>query len=116
MPARDAVSDLIRGNIDAIILCALNEGDSYGYEILKHIATASQGEYEMKEPSLYTCLKRLEKAGFVESYWGDETQGARRKYYRITSAGALELDEATERWTRVRKIIDKLLKQEGSVR
>ena len=35
MAARDAVSDLIRGNIDAIILCSLSHCDSYGYEILK---------------------------------------------------------------------------------
>ena len=34
MASRDAVSDLIRGNIDAIILCTLSGGDSYGYEIL----------------------------------------------------------------------------------
>ena len=33
MATRDAVSDLIRGNIDAIILCTLKDGDSYGYEI-----------------------------------------------------------------------------------
>jgi len=32
MATRDAVSDLIRGNIDAIILCTLKDGDSYGYE------------------------------------------------------------------------------------
>ncbi len=32
MVTRDAVSDLIRGNIDAIILCTLKDGDSYGYE------------------------------------------------------------------------------------
>lgn len=116
MATRDAVSDLIRGNIDAIILCTLSDGDSYGYEILKEIAHASEGEYEMKEPSLYTSLKRLEKQGFVESYWGDETQGARRKYYRMTSAGTRELGEATERWVRVRNIIDKLLKQDGGDR
>lgn len=116
MTTRDAVSDLIRGNIDAIILCTLTNGDSYGYEILKEIATASQGEYEMKEPSLYTSLKRLEKQGFVESYWGDETQGARRKYYRVTPNGAIELDEAKERWVRVRRIIDRLLKQNGGDR
>ena len=97
MATRDAVSDLIRGNIDAIILCTLKDGDSYGYEILKDIAIASHGEYEMKEPSLYTCLKRLEGQGNVESYWGNETQGARRKYYRITDAGIGELAEATER-------------------
>ncbi|WP_291289062.1 PadR family transcriptional regulator [Enorma sp.] len=116
MTTRDAVSDLIRGNIDAIILCTLTNGDSYGYEILKEIATASQGEYEMKEPSLYTSLKRLEKQGFVESYWGDETQGARRKYYRVTPNGAIELDEAKERWVRVRRIIDRLLRQNGGDR
>lgn len=116
MRTRDAVSDLIRGNIDAIILCTLTNGDSYGYEILKEIATASQGEYEMKEPSLYTSLKRLEKQGFVESYWGDETQGARRKYYRVTPNGAIELDEAKERWVRVRRIIDRLLRQNGGDR
>lgn len=113
MAARDAVSDLIRGNIDAIILSTLSGGDSYGYEILKDIAQTSRGEYEMKEPSLYTSLKRLETQNYVESYWGNETQGARRKYYRITSAGKDELDEATQRWNNVKVIIDRLLKQDG---
>ncbi len=113
MSTRDAVSDLIRGNIDAIILCTLSGGDGYGYEILKEIAATSQGEYEMKEPSLYTSLKRLEGQGFVKSYWGNETQGARRKYYHMTEEGARELTEATERWVNVRHIIDRLLKQEG---
>lgn len=113
---RDAVSDLIRGNIDAIILKILSSRDSYGYEILKSISTLSQGEYEMKEPSLYTSLKRLEAQGFVESYWGNETQGARRKYYRITAEGLQELTEATDRWVHVRQIIDRLLMQEGSAR
>ena len=116
MAARDAVSDLIRGNIDAIILHVLSQGDSYGYEILKEIATASQGDYEMKEPSLYTSLKRLETQGFVSSYWGDETQGARRKYYRICDAGITELQEASERWMRVRRIIDRLLGANGGER
>lgn len=110
---RDSTSDLIRGNIDAIILCTLEEQDNYGYEILKEIAENSQGEYEMKEPSLYTSLKRLEGQGYVESYWGNETQGARRKYYHITEDGRAELSEATQRWTKTRDIIDRLLKQDG---
>ena len=114
MATRDAVSDLIRGNIDAIILCVLADGDSYGYEILKDVARKSLGAYEMKEPSLYTSLKRLENAAFVESYWGDESQGARRKYYRITADGAHELEAATERWAHVRDIIDRLLERKGA--
>lgn len=116
MATRDAVSDLIRGNIDAIILNVLSRGDSYGYEILKEVAETSHGQYEMKEPSLYTSLKRLEGQGFVVSYWGDETQGARRKYYRVTEEGMRELVEATKRWVRVRNIIDQLLNQDGGDR
>ncbi|MDO4437461.1 MAG: PadR family transcriptional regulator [Coriobacteriaceae bacterium] len=111
MASRDAVSDLIRGNIDAIVLRVLSDGDNYGYEILKGISHRSCGDYEMKEPSLYTCLKRLEGQGLIESYWGNETQGARRKYYRITQLGIQELIEATERWSKVRSIIDRLLRQ-----
>lgn len=110
MATRDAESELIRGNIDAIVLRTLSGKDSYGYEILKDVASRSQGTYEMKEPSLYTSLKRLEGQGFVESYWGSETQGARRKYYHITEPGRTELAEATARWIRARNVIDRLLK------
>lgn len=114
MATRDAESDLIRGNIDAIVLSALSTGDSYGYEILKDVAHMSGGTYEMKEPSLYTSLKRLEGQGLVEGYWGSETQGARRKYYHITEDGRDELAEATARWVHARTIIDRLLRQEGA--
>lgn len=113
MAGRDAESDLIRGNIDAIVLNTLTDKDSYGYEILKDVSHASDGAYEMKEPSLYTSLKRLEGQGFVESYWGSESQGARRKYYHITGSGRGELAQATARWVRVRSIIDRLLAQNG---
>ena len=114
MATRDAESELIRGNIDAIVLSTLSNGDSYGYEILKDVASTSQGAYEMKEPSLYTSLKRLEGQGLVESYWGSESQGARRKYYHITGSGRGELAEATARWVHARTIIDRLLRQNGS--
>lgn len=111
MAERDVTSDLIRGHIDAIVLNALVPADTYGYQVLKHVAVASGGAYELKEPSLYTCLKRLEQNGWVTSYWGDETQGARRKYYHLTSEGAAELKAATERWASVKTVIDRLLGQ-----
>ena len=116
MGAQTIHSDLIRGHIDTMILRVLLDGDSYGYEIIKTLFLRSGQRYELKEPSLYTSLRRLEKQGYIESYWGNETQGARRKYYRITDAGIGELAEATERWVRVRRIIDRLLKQDGGDR
>lgn len=63
-------SDLIRGNIDPIILSVLIPADNYGYSIIKEIYRKSGEQFELKEPTLYSSLKRLEKGGYVESYWG----------------------------------------------
>ncbi len=102
-------SDLIRGNIDTIILCVLCQKDSYGYEIIKTIKENSDGEYELKEPTLYSSLKRLESQKMVESYWGDESQGARRKYYKITTKGLEMYKTNYEAWKTARDVIDKLI-------
>ena len=75
MGAQTIHSDLIRGHIDTMILRVLLDGDSYGYEIIKTLFLRSGQRYELKEPSLYTSLRRLEKQGYIESYWGNESQG-----------------------------------------
>ena len=84
-------ADLIRGNIDTIILRVLKDGDNYGYEIMKAISEGSSGEYILKEPTLYSSLKRLEKANLIKGYWGNQTQGGRRKYYSLTEDGMLHI-------------------------
>lgn len=108
--------DLIRGHIDTIILRVLLEGDNYGYEIMKSISVISQERYELKEPSLYTSLKRLEAQRLIESYWGeDRSLGGRRKYYHVTLAGAEVYKANLSAWKISREIIDVLIeKQEGS--
>ncbi|MEG1017389.1 MAG: PadR family transcriptional regulator, partial [Oscillospiraceae bacterium] len=102
-------SDLIRGHIDTIILKVLLDGDNYGYEIIKAVLVNSGGEYDLKEPSLYTSLKRLEKQSLIESYWGDESQGGRRKYYHITESGKSAFENALSEWIIAQKIINQLL-------
>ena len=104
-------SDLIRGHIDTMILRVLSESDNYGYEIIKAISANCQGAYELKEPSLYTSLKRLETGKFIKSYWGDESQGGRRKYYKITQAGQTAYEKAVEEWRIARDIIDRLIER-----
>ncbi|MEG1641405.1 MAG: PadR family transcriptional regulator [Ruthenibacterium sp.] len=101
--------DLIRGHIDTIILKILLNGDNYGYEIIKAVLVNSGGEYDLKEPSLYTSLKRLEKQSHIESYWGDESQGGRRKYYHITESGKSAFEKALSEWIIAQKIINQLL-------
>ena len=106
-------SELIRGNIDSIILRVICEGDNYGYEIIKIISKISEGKYELKEPSLYTSLKRLESQKFIESYWGNESQGGRRKYYKITELGMENYEESLIAWKIARDLIDKLIERKG---
>lgn len=102
-------SDLIRGNIDSIILRVLCDADNYGYEIIKTILKISEGRYELKEPSLYTSLKRLETQKYIESYWGNESQGGRRKYYKITALGIENYERSLSAWKIARELIDKLI-------
>lgn len=106
-------SNLIRGNIDTIILCILCQKDSYGYEIIKTIKDKSQGNYELKEPTLYSCLNRLAKQKCIESYWGDESQGGRRKYYRVTDEGKATYEANLAAWRQAREVIDQLVEKDG---
>jgi PadR family transcriptional regulator PadR len=102
-------ADLLRGHTDTIVLGVLRRGDSYGFEIFKGIRDATGGRHEIKEATLYASYRRLVKDGLVEGYWGDETQGGRRKYYRITDAGRAVYRRNVAAWTLTRDIIDALL-------
>jgi DNA-binding PadR family transcriptional regulator len=100
---------MIRGNTDMILLARLARRDSYGYEINKAVKRLSGGAYEFSEATLYTAFRRLEQEGQIESYWGGEERGARRRYYRITPAGRAALSGAVAAWTSARETIDRLI-------
>lgn len=76
-----------RGFVNNIILESLISGDKYGYEIIKEVEEKSNGKIQLKQPSLYSSLKRFETKGFITSYWGDSDIGGRRHYYTITELG-----------------------------
>ncbi|WP_181347465.1 PadR family transcriptional regulator [Thalassobacillus sp. CUG 92003] len=107
--AKKISTDLIRGHTDSIVLNILHQHDSYGYEIYKTILELSEGQYELKEATLYTAFRRLEKEGFIASYWGDETQGGRRKYYRITDEGIERFEQNKKDWEFAQDILNKLI-------
>ena len=102
-------TDLIRDHVDSFILRFLASGDSYGYDIHKAISTATEGVYEIKQPTLYSCLKRLEKQGFIISYDGETSNGAQRKYYSITDKGRSFLNRDIEQWEFSRTLLNRLL-------
>lgn len=102
-------SDLIRGNTETIILAQLMAHDSYGYQINKSIQSKSDQEYELKEATLYSAFRRLEAAGYISSYWGNEGSGARRRYYTITPEGRENYRMRKQEWEKSKTMIDLLI-------
>ena len=110
--AKSAISaDLIRGHINTIILRTLYERDKYGYEIIEEIEKKSHGQYSLKQPTLYSALKRLETQGYINAYWKtDEVSlGGRRKYYTLTDSGREITEKNQAEWEYSRTVIDNLI-------
>ncbi len=102
-------SDLLRGHTDTMILKLLSEADRYGYEIVKLISERSGGEYELKEATMYSSVRRLEADGDITWYWGDETKGGRRKYFKITEKGKGTYALNKENWNYAKRVLENLL-------
>mgnify|MGYP000869202587 CR=1 FL=1 len=102
-------SDLIRGHINTIILRSLYDGDKYGYDILSEIESKTGGLYSIKQPTLYSALKRLESLRYVASYYGEFSNGGRRKYFRLTDEGKEFVKKSLSEWEYSRTIIDSLI-------
>ena len=104
----------LKGNINTIILCSLygtaeTKGDKYGYEIAKEIKDRTENRYEIKQPTLYSYLKKLEQQGLIESYWGTESNGGRRRYYRLTAQGRRECEKFIAEWEYHKTVLSTLV-------
>ncbi|MDQ0225424.1 PadR family transcriptional regulator [Metabacillus niabensis] len=90
--------ELIKGSTSLILLQLLNEKDMYGYELVKEMEKRSGNALEVKEGTLYPALHKLEKKGYVETYWQEQKKGPARKYYKIKEEGKVILSEKTKEW------------------
>ncbi len=104
-------ADLIRGHINTIILRTLDERDKYGYEIMNEIEEKSHGQYTLKQPTLYSALKRLESQGYIKAYWKTDevSSGGRRKYFTLTELGREFSEKNQAEWEYSRTVIDSLI-------
>jgi PadR family transcriptional regulator, regulatory protein PadR len=105
----ELVGDILRGHTDTIILSLLEDKDSYGYEINHTIASSTNKQFILTEATLYTAFKRLEKAGYITSYWQDGLNQTKRKYYSITESGKQILELKRENWMVAQTILNQLI-------
>lgn len=98
--------EMLRGSLELLILSRIQGQDAYGGQILKEILKDSQEVLDISEGTLYSLLKRLEKKGWIQSYWGEAHLGARRKYYQITPNGRSAYEEKLANWRLLNGLIE----------
>ena len=76
-----------KGQLSFLILNCLLERDFYGLDFISEIYDKSDGRIDLKKPSVYSNLTRMEKQGYVSSYLKSSDLGPNRKYYSITEKG-----------------------------
>ena len=99
---------LKRGLLDACVLSAIKDRDSYGYQIIKDISPY----VEISESTLYPILRRLEAAQCL-TVRSAEHNGRLRKYYRITPAGLERIEAFKRDWKEIEAIYRFIVREEA---
>ena len=81
----------------------------YGYELVAEVSKV----VNVKEGTIYPILKRLTNEHYFETYLRESTEGPPRKYYHLTAAGIMHLDEIRKEWEDFSKSVNHFLKEQS---
>jgi PadR family transcriptional regulator PadR len=90
-------ADALRGHLDALLLAVLDDGPRHGYAIIEALQARSGGALNLPTGTVYPALRRLERAGYVESTWST-VAGRERRTYQLTPAGRRTLAAERSTW------------------
>lgn len=99
---------LVAASSKPLILGILQEGKTYGYNIIQRVRELSNGKLEWADGMLYPVLHRLEKEKLIQSEWILSEGGRQRKYYSITELGKEALHQEKENWISVNDVLQNL--------
>ena len=85
--------EILKGSLEIILLSLLKNKDMYGYEMSKEIKIITENVLILGEGTLYPALKRLKEKNLIQDYFIETNSSKKkRKYYKITEAGLIELN------------------------
>ena len=103
--------ELLQGTLDMLILRTLVTAPAHGHHIAKHIQRTSDEILQVEHGSLYPALHRLEKRGWLASYWDTAPDRDRQvKYYKLMPAGRKQLVAEENRWKQLARAIAKIMR------
>lgn len=94
-----------KGVVEIFVLAKLTKKDSYGYEIVSELSKY----IEISESTLYPILRRLEKAGELDTY-NVIHNGRNRKYYKINAKGKFHIEEFLTIWHETLNTYENIIK------
>jgi transcriptional regulator len=102
---------LLQGSLDLLVLRILSTGSQHGHAISRRIADLSEQWLLVDEGSLYPCLYRMEKKGWVSSAEGRSQNNRKARYYSLTPSGETALTEEQDRWNQFQRVVNRVLEK-----
>lgn len=87
------ITQFKKGVIELCILKIIEEEDLYGFEVINRLHTL-----DVNDNTIYPILRRLTNQGYFDTYLKESSQGAARKYYKITTEGKKQLKKSKQEW------------------
>lgn len=100
--------DLLAASSIPIVLSVLQQGESYGYEIIRKIKERTQGHLQFSDGTLYPILRKLEDKGLIASEWRVAENEKRRRYYTITDKGRDQFRTEQKAWSLMNQLLTDL--------
>ena len=99
----------LRGNLELILLTALEREPLYGFRIIQDVKARSGGYFDFKEGSLYPALHRLERDGLVTTEEREiGRNGKSRRDCLLIPTGREALERKRNEWRAFRNALDGL--------
>lgn len=94
-----------KGVLEMCLLYKLSQKDYYGYNLMREMKVIFP---EVNDSTFYAILRRLKKEGATVIYFGEESNGPKRKYYQITKEGTRILEKHICDWNKLKEITKQL--------
>ena len=103
--------ELLQGTLDLLVLRVLSAGPQHGYGISCKLTEFSDNWLQVDEGSLYPCLYRMEKKGWIRSEMGRSENNRRARFYSLTKDGVRQLETEQESWRQLQLVVGRVLRR-----
>ena len=100
--------DDLRGRLDGMVLAVLDGQPMHGYAVIEALNERTGGRLTLPSGTVYPALRRLERAGLVQSAWST-VGGRERRTYQLTPAGRRSLSDERSAWAEFTRTIGAVL-------